>query len=340
VRSIDLGKEPIALSVVQEDETKRVSFSDIPEVLLPQLIDAFGQDAVSVAISPTITERQFYSDLPLTKRKRPRYRDLLESGELEKRVRTLEAKKKVAAKAPYFMAAINRSDEAALGRTGAIYFVCRKGCHFCQYRNFEEHTLDAEGIAARMLALQKDGADNVQWVSPTSYTGILVKALFLAAKEGLTVPIVHKSEGEDVLEDLAMLDGVVDIYLPDIKFVRPRFADQIGLPASYVERMKLCIREMHRQVGPLVRAKEGSLVASSGLLVRHLLMPGGVIETREMYKLIKKLDPNIPVHVMVNYEPLHAAKTKKGIDRHLTAQEIRIAVKFARHYELPRVYVK
>lgn len=338
--AVDLSKEPVALSVVQDSETKRVSFSDIPEVLLPQLIDAFGQDAVSVAISPTITERQFYGDLPISKRKRPRYRDLLENGELEKKVRALEAKKKVGAKATYFMAAINRSDEAALGRTGAIYFVCKKGCHFCQYRNFAEFTLDAEGIAERMLALQKDGADNVQWVSPTSYTGVLVKALWLAAKRGLTVPVVHKSEGEDSLEDLAALDGCVDIYLPDIKFINARFADSVGLPASYPERMKSCIREMHRQVGPLVRMKEGSLIASSGLLVRHLLMPGGVIETRDVYRFIKKLDPNIPVHVMVGYEPLHAAKTKKGIDRHLSAQEIRIAVKFARHVELPRVYVK
>jgi putative pyruvate formate lyase activating enzyme len=337
---IDLSEEPIALSVVQDDKTKRVSFSDIPELLLPQLIDAFGKDAVGVAISPTITERQFYSDLPLTKRKRPRYRDLLESGELEKRVRALDAKKKIAAKATYFMATINRSDEAALGRTGAIYFVCRKGCHFCQYRNFAEYSLDAEGIAARMLALQKDGADNVQWVSPTSYTGILIKALWLAAKQGLSIPVVHKSEGEDPIEDLVMLDGVVDIYLPDIKFVRPEFADQVGLPASYPERMKVAVKEMLRQVGPLVRAKEGSLLAAGGLLVRHLLMPGGVIETREVYKLIKKLNPEIPVHVMVNYEPLHAAKSKKGIDRHLSEQEIRIAVKFARHYELPRVYVK
>lgn len=337
---IELEKEPIALSVVQDDATKRVSFSDIPEVLLPQLIEAFGEDAVGVAISPTITERHFYSDLPISKRKRPRYRDLLESGALEKRVRALEAKNKVMPRATYFMAAINRSDEATLGRTGAIYFVCRKGCHFCQYRNFAEQTLDAQGIADRMLAMQKSGADNVQWVSPSGYTGILIKALFLAAKAGLTLPIVHKSEGEDSLEDLAALDGCVDMYLPDIKFIRPQFAEMIGLPAAYVERMKACIKEMYRQVGPLTKKSKDSLLSGGGLLIRHLLMPGGVIETRDIYKFVKALDPQIPVHVMVNYEPLHEAKTKKGIDRHLSEQEIRIAVKFARHYELPRVYVK
>ncbi|MCK6547218.1 hypothetical protein L6R52_15310 [Myxococcota bacterium] len=340
MKVVDLAKEPIALSVVQEDETKRISFSDMPEVLLPTLVEAFGEDAISVAISPTPTERQFYYDLPVSKRSRPRYLDLLESGELERRVKALDAKGRIAPRATYFMAAINRSDEATLGRTGAIYFVCKKGCHFCQYRGFADFPLSAEDIAARMIALEKAGADNVQWVSPSAYTGILVQALFLAAKAGLTIPIVHKSEGEDPIEDLAALSGLVDMYLPDIKFIRPEFADRVGLPATYPERMKACIREMYRQVGPLTRRSADSMLQGGGLLVRHLLMPGGVIEAREIYKFLKKLDENIPVHVMVNYEPLHAAKNKPGIDRHLLPKEIRIAVKMARHQELPRVFVR
>jgi putative pyruvate formate lyase activating enzyme len=182
-----------------------------------------------------------------------------------------------------------------------------------------------------MIALQKEGADNIQWLSPTAYVPLLVEALFIAAEEGLTIPIVHKSEGEDPIDDLELLDGLIDMYLPDAKFVTPEFAPMVGLPASYPKRMERCIKEMFRQVGILKRKSDrGRILQGGGLLVRHLLMPNGAEEAKRVLDFIYSIHPDLPARVMLNYEPLREAKNIPGIDRRVTNEEIDAVIHHAR----------
>jgi putative pyruvate formate lyase activating enzyme len=339
--SLNILKEPVSISVCLDKNKGRAIFSDIPEQLLQPLVQQFGMRTVLSAIVPGEIERNFYLELDEADRAEPRYRALLASGEFERRVRELEGE--VPETVPYFMTAINRTDEAVFGRTGAIYFVCRKGCHFCQYKNFAEKTLTVEGLAERMLALEDAGADNIHWVSPTAYTKFLVKALFLAAKRGLKIPIIHKSEGEDSLKDLKLLDGLVDVYLPDIKFINPAFAPNIGLPATYPERMKACIREMYRQVGPLKRRKEipasGIPLEAGGMMIRHLIMPGGVKEARGIFEFLLTIYEAIPLHMMVNYQPYHEAGSHPVIGRHVTVGEVEQVIAAANQVGMRAAFV-
>lgn len=329
-----LADEPIAFSVYED--AGGVWLSDVPEVALLQIRETFGADAVRRLIQPSDRELEFFRALPTQARPEPRYRSLLASGEFEARVQALGDLRN--AKLPYFMASITLSDEAILGRAGVLYLVCRKGCHFCQYRDFDEYLLSPEQVAERLLAMQAEGADTVQWLSPTAYTRPLLLALFIAAKEGLRLPLVHK--GEDSLSDLALLDGVVDMYLPDAKFGLDASADRIGLRPGYPARMKACLTAMYEQVGVLKRRPEAPLCVSEGLLVRHLLMPGGVADAKVVLQVVQALDPDIPIHLMCSYQPLHRAAEMPGIDRPVREDEIDEVVAEAQRLGLRRVYVR
>jgi putative pyruvate formate lyase activating enzyme len=339
---VDLTKEPMSIAVMHDPRKGRTIFSDIPQQLLKPLAKAYGTESVLRAIVPGEIERDYYLALDESDRVSPRYVEALHSGELDKRVEQIDRQGDLPETIPYFMTAINRSDEAIFGKTGAIYFVCKKGCHFCQYRDFSERRLTVDELADRMLALQEAGADNVHWVSPSAYTRFLVKALHRAASNGLTLPIIHKSEGEDSMRDLALLDGLVDVYLPDVKFATVEFAPNIGLPPSYVERMKPCIREMYRQVGPLKRRKElpktGIPLEGGGLFVRHLIMPSGVAEARAVFEFLMTVDDHVPVHLTVNYQPYHAALQHPVIGRHVTASEVEGVISAANEVGLRAVF--
>jgi putative pyruvate formate lyase activating enzyme len=330
-----LADEPLQISVVEDDLTHQLSFSDVPERIIVQLKKELGAKEIEAMITPTPLEKEWMEKLEISDDNTPRYVKAMKDGSFAKKI----AKTTAPPTATYFMACINRSDEAILGRTGVLYMVCRKGCHFCQYKGFRDYSMTIEQAAEKMLAFQAAGADNVQWLSPSGYTKFLVHALYAAAKEGLTIPVVHKSEGEDSLDDLALLDGLVDVYVPDAKFIRPEFAPKIGLNAQYGERMKACIKEMYRQVGRLKRKKDKH-VAASGVLVRHLLMPTGGDEAKAVLEYLEQIDIGLPVHVMASYEPLNDAKNVPAIASHVSKEEIDRAAHAAWWLEMPRVFLK
>ncbi len=338
--AVDLAKEPLAFSAYEDESRGRISFSDVPEPVVPGLIEAFGADVVHKALTPSQVELDFFMTLPVAEPRRPRYLDALESGELERRVGALDRQKLIERRVPYFMCSINKGDEVVLGRTGCVYFVCRKGCHFCTYRDFPERTLSVEDLAERMLALQAAGADNIQFVSPSTYTRFIAKAILLAARQGLTLPIVHKSEGEDTSADLGMLHDLVDMYLPDVKFITPEFAPNIGLPKAYPKRMRECIRTMVAQVGTLKRLPGPVPRMAGGVLLRHLIMPGGVEEARQIFAFMAEIDRGLPIHVMTTYQPLHAAADHPVIGRHVTDEEIKAVAEAASEAELTHVYLR
>lgn len=235
-------------------------------------------------------------------------------------------------------------EEASLvgaGGSGTIFFShCNLGCLFCQ--NYEISHL-GEGIemsagqlAAVMVSLQKQGCHNINLVTPSHVVPQILAALPLAIDHGLTVPLVYNSSGYDTLETLRLLDGVVDIYMPDFKFWSEDSARSYSKAPDYPERARKAVAEMHRQVGDLVLDTQG--IARRGLLVRHLVMPGGLDETGAILRfLAEEISPATYVNVMEQYRPCGRAAEVPPIDRPLSHQEYEEAVRLAREAGLTRL---
>jgi putative pyruvate formate lyase activating enzyme len=200
-------------------------------------------------------------------------------------------------------------EEVLVGRggSGTIFFSgCNLGCVFCQ--NYEiSHAPDgreltSEELARLMLDLQRQGAENINFVSPTHVAPQIVESLPLARKLGLKIPLVYNCGGYERMETLRILDGIVDIYMPDAKFWDGAHAGRYCLAEDYPDRVRDALREMHRQVGDLVLDEHG--VARRGLLVRHLLMPGRLAGTAEWIEfLCREISPRTYLNIMNQYRP-------------------------------------
>jgi putative pyruvate formate lyase activating enzyme len=193
--------------------------------------------------------------------------------------------------------------------SGTIFFgLCNLRCVFCQnweisqVRSGAERT--AEEIAETMLELQDRGCHNVNLVTPEHVVPQVIEAVAVAAARGLRLPIVYNTSGYDALRSLALLDGVVDVYMPDFKFWTPESALRLALARDYPERTRAAILEMHRQVGPLRFGPDG--LARRGVLVRHLVMPGQADEAEAILEwLAREVSPDTYVNVMGQYRPDH-----------------------------------
>jgi putative pyruvate formate lyase activating enzyme len=175
----------------------------------------------------------------------------------------------------------------------------------------------------------------VNLVTPEHVVPQILEAQPLALAGGLRVPLVYNTSAYDSLESLALMDGVVDIYMPDFKFWDPEVARRYVKARDYPERAREAIREMHRQVGDLVFDGQG--VARRGLLVRHLVMPGGIAGTREIMRfLAREVSPNTYVNIMAQYFPAGKAAAYPEIARPTLAREWREAVAVAREEGLQR----
>ncbi len=191
--------------------------------------------------------------------------------------------------------------------SGTIFFGgCNLRCVFCQNHDISHvpagRPLSAEQLAAVMLELQAAGCHNLNWVTPSHVVPQLLEALALAADRGLRLPIVYNSSGYDAPETLRWLDGVVDIYLPDFKFWDPAVARRLAHAPDYPAVARAALRAMHRQVGDLVCDASG--LARRGVLVRHLVLPGGLAGTRSVAAwLARELSPRTWINVMAQYHP-------------------------------------
>ncbi len=192
--------------------------------------------------------------------------------------------------------------------SGTIFLSgCNLGCVFCQNADISHglagRPLDSAGIARLMLRLQDRGCHNINLVTPEHVVPQLVESIALAAEAGLRLPIVYNTSGYDSPSSLALLDGVVDIYMPDFKVWEPATAKRLLKAADYPERARAAIAEMHRQVGSLLVDRDG--VAVRGLLVRHLVMPGQLAEATAIMGWLAELDPDTYVNIMAQYRPEH-----------------------------------
>jgi putative pyruvate formate lyase activating enzyme len=180
-----------------------------------------------------------------------------------------------------------------------------------------------------MLNLQAKGCHNINLVSPSHVVAQILEALIIAAGEGLRLPLVYNTGGYDALPTLKLLDGVVDIYMPDFKFADADAAERFSSAPRYPTVARAAIREMHRQVGDLVVDKHG--VARRGLILRHLVMPGRLGETREIMRFIaQEISPATYVNVMAQYRPAHLADEYPELNRPLSRSEYREAIMVAR----------
>lgn len=244
----------------------------------------------------------------------------------------------VASYGPHF------GEEAPLvGRhgSGTIFFAhCNLRCIFCQNYTISHWGQGAATSAARlalvMLSLQERGCHNINLVSPTHVVPQILEALEIAAGKGLSLPIVYNTGGYDALDTLALLEGVVDIYMPDMKYSDAAVARQYSGIEDYPTVNRQAVKEMHRQVGDL--ELDGRGIAVRGLLVRHLVLPGGLAGTEETMRfLAQEVSPNTYVNIMAQYYPAYRAFKVPALARPLTAEEHRRAVAIARRHGLFRL---
>ena len=222
--------------------------------------------------------------------------------------------------------------------SGTIFFSnCNLQCIFCQ--NYEisiegmGQKADEEQIAFIMLELQKTGCHNINLVTPTHVVPQILKALNIAVSYGLAIPLVYNCSGYESIETLRILKDVVDIYMPDFKFWEPEIAETCCHARDYPQVAKKALKEMYDQVGDLKTDKAG--IACSGLIVRHLVMPGRLDDTYQILKFLKeKVSSDTHVNIMSQYRPMGDVFKIQELSRPVTVKEFKQALRMAQNLEL------
>lgn len=226
------------------------------------------------------------------------------------------------------------------GGSGTIFLTyCNLRCIFCQ--NYDTSQLgggkivSVEEVAGMMLELQRRGCHNVNWVTPTHQVPMLVAAVHVAKPRGLSLPIVYNCGGYESLDTLRLLDGIVDIYMPDAKYADNDVAKRLSGVPDYWDRCREALTEMHRQVGDLWIGDDG--LARRGLLVRHLVLPKHLAGTAEVMQFLASLSMQTYVNAMAQYRPAYRAHEFPIIARPLTRTECRDAMQTALDAGLTRL---
>ena len=224
--------------------------------------------------------------------------------------------------------------------SGTIFLThCNLKCQFCQNYDISHKGVGvattSEQVAEQMLALQEKGCHNINFVTPTHFAPQIVKAIAIAAAKGFQLPIVWNCGGYESLEVIKLLDGVVDIYMPDVKFFNHAYAKKLCDAQDYPEVVKEILKEMHRQVGDLTM--DGRGIARRGLLIRHLVMPNDAADSGEIMRFIAgEISINSYVNIMDQYRPCYQAYRFEEIDRRITVKEFTEAIDAARAAGLTR----
>lgn len=226
--------------------------------------------------------------------------------------------------------------------SGTIFFThCNLGCLFCQNWTIshmgEGSEISFEALSDMMLTLQRNyGCHNINLVTPTHQVPMILKSLEIAIDRGLEVPLVYNCGGYEAIDTLKILDGVIDIYMPDFKYINSEVAGRYSKAKDYPTVAKSAIKEMHRQVGDLIIDSNG--IALRGLLVRHLVLPEGLAGTEEIVKfLVEEISPDTYTNIMAQYYPCYKAVEHPPLDRRLTHEEYKRAVKAAKETGLKRL---
>ncbi|NPA40391.1 MAG: radical SAM protein [Thermodesulfobacteria bacterium] len=295
----------------------------------------------------------------------PSYLKLLETGELDKRINRLfeileectlcpnnckvnrlkgevgfckvKDRPMVSSYGPHF------GEEKPLvgtGGSGAIFFTfCNMACVYCQNWDISHlgdgDEISVEDLAKIMLILQVWGCHNINLVTPTHQVPFIVKAIKIAAEKGLRLPIVYNCGGYENVETIKLLEGIVDIYMPDIKYLKDDIALKLSKVRGYSSAVRSAVKEMHRQVGDL-EIVDG--VARRGLIIRHLVLPGDLSTTEEVIKFVaEEISVNTYFNLMDQYRPCGDAWKYPPLDRGITREEWQRAINLAKKYGLKRL---
>lgn len=224
--------------------------------------------------------------------------------------------------------------------SGTIFLTnCNLRCIYCQNYDISHlgygQKVTEEELALSMLSLQERGCHNINFVTPTHYTPQIAKALKIAVEKGLRIPIVYNCGGYEAKSTLELLDGIVDIYMPDMKYGDVENAKKYSNAPDYFDRCKEAVKEMHRQVGDLKVDENG--VAWSGLLIRHLVLPNGLAGSAEVLKFIATgISKESYVNIMLQYRHTYKAYEHKELNRGLRMSEYREAIAIAKEWGLHR----
>jgi putative pyruvate formate lyase activating enzyme len=230
--------------------------------------------------------------------------------------------------------------------SGTIFFAnCNLRCVYCQ--NFQisqraeeirTQTLSPHDLADEMLALQERGAHNINLVSPTHVAAQVAESLCIARERGLSIPIVYNTNGYDAVHTLRCLEGLIDIYLPDIKYSDDVAASSYSGVDRYVEVNRRAIAEMFRQVGTLVLDRHG--IAQRGILVRHLVLPEGLAGSQASLAFLATLSQEMVVSIMAQYSPQYKARLVPPLDRRISEAEYEMVLDCALELGLDRCFVQ
>ena len=290
---------------------------------------------------------------------RPRYIDLYESGELAERTARLEARMKACDLCPRecgsdrtrktghcntgVLASVasigaHHGEEPVISGTrgsGTIFFGnCNLNCRYCQnYQISQEPKLQLHNrvtpgeLAEKMLYLQDElHCHNINLVTPSHVVPQIMQALLEAVPKGLCLPLVYNTSSYDAVSTLRELDGVIDIYLADLRYASNEYGRKYSRAREYADHARAAIKEMHRQAGDLVVddvvTNEG--IAQRGIIIRHLILPNDIAGSRESLTwLVKEVSPKITVGIMSQYYPTHKAYKYKELNRKITEYEYR-----------------
>lgn len=226
------------------------------------------------------------------------------------------------------------------GGSGTIFFGgCNLHCLFCQNADISQNATgrptEPEELALLMLNLERMGCENVNLVTPTHFAPSLARAIGMARGMDLRVPVLWNCGGYENLEVIELLDGIVEIYMPDFKYGPEAPAGELSQAPDYFERCSEALREMHRQVGALHTDNRG--VARKGVLIRHLVLPNNLADSRNVLRFIaEELSTDTYVNIMAQYHPHHRAEEYQGANRRPTSAELNDAWVYARGLGLHR----
>ena len=209
--------------------------------------------------------------------------------------------------------------------SGTIFFSnCNMNCVYCQ--NYEISQLGKgkeitiEELADIMLEQQEKGVENINLVTPTSYALHIIESIKIAKSKGLQIPIVYNTNGYESIETLQLLDGYIDIYLPDLKYYYNELGQELSNVKNYFEVATEAIKEMYKQVGSPQLNEKG--IMKKGLMIRHLILPNNIKNSKKVLKWIKEnIDNNVYVSIMAQYFPTYKAKNMDKLNRKLTKKE-------------------
>jgi putative pyruvate formate lyase activating enzyme len=228
--------------------------------------------------------------------------------------------------------------------SGTVFFAgCSLRCAFCQnypisqMRHGKRTTVP--GLAGMMVRLQERGAHNINLVTPSHFAPQIMGALLIAYESGLNLPLVYNCGGYESLEMLKLWDGIMDVYMPDMKYADPAHAGAYSSAADYPEINRAAVAEMARQAGVLRMDGEG--IALRGLLIRHLVLPGGLAGTETVLRFIaERISPETHVSLMSQYFPAHLAPGMPPIDRKVTPSEYAAARSLLERFGLEHGWVQ